>query len=647
MHSRRSMMAGLTAGLLLPMRRDPIAFSCFSAPGTIQIADPDHAADATAVSRGGFVTFAEAGILGDGSDETAKIQTLLNTAAGKRTVVVSPAVSFYGVSAPLDLPAKSILIGTGAAGEIRNIHSAGDADIPVLRAVGAAHIRIRNLAVRGAAKNIGLSFSYGCGILLTGCSDVIIEGCILSYHTREAIAVNGESRGIILRANYVTNGSAAAIAPDITCQVNSDATITDVLIADNFCLSANGAGIAVQHGDTGTINRVIVQNNIIENKLRHGIYTYSGTGSPLEVASKLIISGNHVSNVGWMGIYLNSDVTDAVIDGNYVDRACQETSGSSIPYAAIAGQGTGLGRGWAITGNIVNGFNGKCGIKVRRIKQCTISGNVVKGDGVPQRTSYDDAIAVVECDNTIVNGNSIALTNAEGAGIHVTSTASDSRYVGNIVTGNTVDRAIIGVSFEFQEDGRVVGNVIQRSTLNALELRNTSGCDAAHNTLSGIRGAENAAIRLSATSGTSDRCHLSNNILVGSSDGPIGIWIDSKSCRFTTVLDNDLSGLGTDLTKKIVDAGIRTMRRGNRFGDDPLNGFFTLGKGSATLVINDNISHESRVTWSPVNQSAGRLAGSGEALFLADLHPGKGFIVATSNRLPAGGGEIFSYQIEQ
>lgn len=71
-------------------------------------------------------------------------------------------------------------------------------------------------------------------------------------------------------------------------------------------------------------------------------------------------------------------------------------------------------------------------------------------------------------------------------------------------------------------------------------------------------------------------------------------------------------------------------------------GNFTLGTGSATIVLQSATTAASQPHWIPTNAAAATLMGSNKNLFLSARNAGVSFTVATATGSPTGS-EQFSY----
>lgn len=76
-----------------------------------------------------------------------------------------------------------------------------------------------------------------------------------------------------------------------------------------------------------------------------------------------------------------------------------------------------------------------------------------------------------------------------------------------------------------------------------------------------------------------------------------------------------------------------------------VQGSFTMGASSSTVVPNTAVQGTSFISFTPTNASAATLVGSGKSPYVQSISPGVSFTVATANATAAVGTETFNYTI--
>ncbi|VVB51774.1 Right handed beta helix region [uncultured archaeon] len=184
----------------------------------------------------------------------------------------------------------------------------------------------------------------------------------------------------------------------------------------NVTLDGDGKNIsqAIRSHASGTI-----QNNIIKNMGYNPSTAYKGMGI-VTFDANMIISNNSLSNIGRIGIYVGSGVTNSVISGNtYTGKG----NGNWLDYGIEVGRGGNA----TITDNTVCNCTGiatvdgstSAGILVTTYynpgTSATITGNEICNNSVGIAVGYNDADAstvIAHYNNFTGNGEGVNSTNA-------------------------------------------------------------------------------------------------------------------------------------------------------------------------------------------------------------------------------------------
>jgi hypothetical protein len=279
------------------------------------------------------------GVLGDGTEETDKIQACLDASLsvyfppGNYKVSI-PANSTRGYA--LVLRSGHHVFGDGYASKIY-------ADFPpvtnpptppyfdVFRFIGSGtttgNLLIENLRIEGINKALydsSTGWTAGNGIFLIQCTNIIIRTCFFANFGDKdtnvgcAIDVEGPAQDILIDGNHITGGKGTGDASDIRLAYLSHPAGNVgpgfAIIVNNFCSCANPPSDSSANNSQGifvnasnyTQGKIIIAGNVCWNKLRHGI-------CPMYAGLKMqyvdtIVSNNVCFNCGWSGVYFAGGV---------------------------------------------------------------------------------------------------------------------------------------------------------------------------------------------------------------------------------------------------------------------------------------------------------------------------------------------------
>jgi parallel beta-helix repeat protein len=242
-----------------------------------------------------------------------------------------------------------------------------------------ASVRIKNCIFR----NFGDVTYYAQGLVMFGCSDVIIEGCTFSGNSGDGVAFASTCTTLKFTNNTCIQNGDCGVVITVAC--------SNVIIANNICTDSINCGILSDRCQNVTICGNVCTNNSYGIRISRYVATSdanqfvsvtgntvnnSGTaGISVELCtspSSVVVTGNSVGGSGGAGINW-SDACVGTIAGNTV---CS-TAGPSIAVVSYnAGYETGR---LAITGNILT--NGTYGIQ-QITGPGTITPLVISGNGI-------------------------------------------------------------------------------------------------------------------------------------------------------------------------------------------------------------------------------------------------------------------------
>lgn len=531
------------------------------------------------------------------TNDAPAIQKAMDNAAGG-TLYIPPANpgGCYAVTSAINGVSNVYVRGSGTAGEIRNTNTDALTDAPVFYFNGKSNFTIDNVRIRGSNKNLVLGDGTGSGINVTNSSNFKIVNNSIEYTTANGIYISAVVGGTALTENgtisdnYLDhNGTLAKVADtdgvlrpysgDLQITANGAVTLRQISVLNNRLLSVNSSGVGIVNVTaTVTMYDFTVSGNIIQNKGKHGIYTYADNVNGTGAAYSGVISNNLIRSVGWIGIYLQGAAKDWVISGNRVTDACKDVLLSpsvgydTLPFAAIGAiANLADGNGIAITGNVLYGTNGHSGIRMVGFNSSTITGNTIKGDGIDAPQFFDNGITLQNATYTSVANNAIFLNSHGGKGIYLDGTASgggggggtNPQWSGNSVTNNTIDKPQLhAIWLRVQKSAVVSGNIINAPAAgNGIYLGDSQDLLVANNIINAVPNAYSYIRSTSSAAGDfQDRFTLRGNKFNGTTTGAgsYGIWLDSVATRDAVVEDNDFLALTGGAITKYQDSGTAT-----------------------------------------------------------------------------------------
>ena len=406
--SRRGVLAGLAAGLVLP------AFAT-----STWAAQPIDAAQDFGLDPN------------DAGDQTSKLQAAINAAASEGRLLLLPGGTFS--VAALSLP--SGLNVTGLPGQTI-LTTPGSSRLGFMSGSSAGvftGITFQAIAPDAAAgvnglieieNSTGITFrqcqflnAAGNGVAAIG-SAVTIEDCLFKGATAAAIhSQNGQ--GFIIRGNRIDG-------------------------ADN-------AGIRIWRDSPGSDGTIISGNQIRKVDWKDGGNGQNGNGISIYNADEVIVSDNHVSDCAFSAVRINTG-KNCQVRGN----VCLGSGETGI-YSEFAFSGS------VIADNTVDGA--ATGIAITNMDQgghlATCTGNIVRNSAPHSATNPDAQPVGIYAEADVVVANNTVDT-VPGAGI----VAGFGPYVRNVVVSNNlITNAMIGIGVSVVQEQspgavRVTGNLI-------------------------------------------------------------------------------------------------------------------------------------------------------------------------------------------
>jgi parallel beta-helix repeat protein len=582
------------------------------------------------------------GAKADGSnDDTLAIQYAMVSQPGGILKFI-PTYNYYKVTTAISGVSNITVEGSGTAAKIFNADPAVGTDISLFSFSNNGQFTIRDLYLVGSSKSINAGIAGGKAILLSGCTNAVIQNNVIEGMTQTGVFIRN-SNDVIIQNNRIsqTQSVAANLACDIETYATNNESTNRIWILNNECLSGAVYGIANSLVGTGTMTDVKVIGNYVYNKARHGIYLYSGTYSPTDC----VISNNTVKKTGWMGIYTQGSCHRTIISHNHVENACQNVS-TSLAWAGIsfAAVNPATIDGVIVEGNSVSGTSSYSAIRIDDTRFAKVINNSIKGDGVNSAGTGVCAIGGYDNSYSTIQGNTVEYTGVEGSGIWLLPSVATTQYYGNKILDNHLYNVYYtGIILKYNTNAMIRGNVVDGASQIQIYLDDCSDIDVIDNTiLNGIAGQYDIDCRYTAKS---ERIRLVRNKLVTTKATGTGIKVDANAIDI--VIDgNDLSGMvNLSNSNKINESGSSTVLKNNKYGYQAMSGTFTCS-GVTTSVNNVNVVSNSKITIGPTNPSAATLMGGAKSLFVSGILSGTSFAVRTADGNAPTGDETFYYLID-
>ena len=273
-------------------------------------------------------------------------------------------------------------------------------------------------------------------------------------------------------------------------------------------------------------------------------------------SSRIIIENVHARNGYYMGFSLYG-VQDSIIRNNYLEDFWEEYIDLDHGLDATPTEG-----------NIVEG-------------------NIIVAKTTAPRTTYgiflDGSSLYPPCRNNVIANNIIYGNNVLSYGIAVTKTQA----YGNIVKGNIVTGAEIGIMIESPNNSVIGNTLILNRKYGVLIYQGNTNTLVAYNTF--INNSQDADVAYYALMVRGWYCHIIGNKFINddniSTKRQLGIKEDTYygDVDYNYIVDNDVQGVPTPYTRRILKAGTNTIVKNNRGYPTEANGVATLtGDGTTT-----------------------------------------------------------------
>lgn len=321
------------------------------------------------------------GCVGDGSDETAKINAALAAAGAQGGgIVEGDAGAVYGFSAQLTIPSKVRLRGKGRGVTTFRQRSGANTPICIAGAVGGVGQGVADLTL-----DCNRAQNTGAGQLFAIALDTATDGLIVGVEVKEHYGLTGSTAVMIAGRNVVNR-----------------CTVRDCYVHDCGDIGALHQADGIFFG--GSFNKIV--HNTIDN--------VTDTAIVCESATDPIIQGNVINNCT-QGIAFGCAGTGPASGGSIVGNivtGINRYNGQAILVYRFAGNPTSK---VVVSGNIVRNTSAGAGIKIWQSSYVTVSGNVVsRVDGTLAVYGDGDGIIVRNCDHVSVIGNSSTSCGATG-----------------------------------------------------------------------------------------------------------------------------------------------------------------------------------------------------------------------------------------
>jgi hypothetical protein len=377
------------------------------------------------------------GVVGDGSDETIKIQAAATAAVGKALFFPKPLTEYF-ITAAITLLDNTEVYGEGGNSIIR----LGVGDISGFYANAKSGVVVRDLRIKNTV--VG-SAAYIAGVKYLGCTDCRALRLIIDGMTWTGVLLENSSdcevSGCKITGALGTVGDSA----DITVFRNSN----DNLIQGNWCYGGAIHGIFLQSPyDLSTPTGNTISKNRIKNQQGDGISVYA----TFAYDTQTLIDGNRIDNIlgtalaglSGHGIYVQS-MGGTIVSNNRISNCCLNTTNFDTQVVgaigvAVGEYGTGELTPVTIIGNRIKSTRGPAINAATSNVAVLIIGNNINSTGVA--AVRGESIRVINVVNAKVSNNSIIHANTNYAALTVI--ASDKAVDGVDVSNNNIKTVAYG-----------------------------------------------------------------------------------------------------------------------------------------------------------------------------------------------------------
>jgi len=370
------------------------------------------------------VNGASFGLKGDGSDETAKLQTAINASAGKTLVL--PSGTFF--TGQLRLVSNITITGTNV--KLRMIQ--GDYDNRMMSLKGLQNVEIANLeiALNGIRGDI---WDGTAAIQMENCTNIKIHNCFIHDNTYVAIRLTGGNNNIRINNNFIENTDVGVHANNVNTNLyiigntfskgtsegvtiygyNNDNYPTNFLIDSNIILDKKNFGINIPLAKYGTITHNTINgcyggitfhdavsvgndNYYTTDMTVTNNYINNATFGIVYVGDRMTITNNKITNIQQSGISIND-----FNDKNIVTTGVKINKNTMSATGLAGGGAAGISINNCTASNIAKNSITNCGQSSSSIRfngncnKINITGNNC-GNGMLQspNTTYSSTINI-------------------------------------------------------------------------------------------------------------------------------------------------------------------------------------------------------------------------------------------------------------
>lgn len=474
-----------------------------------------------------IISIKDFGVVGDGSDETVKIQAAFAAAAG-RALYIPATASGYRVTSAISIASNTEVYGDGSG----SIIQCSTADINVLLATSASNVHIHDIKINITATP-GVT-AIGA-IKLDSCSHCTVNNCEIVGTQWAGVWLNNTTRSTVFNNYFHDFLGSSQDAADVCVYRNSSYNLID----GNQCYGGNWHGILVQDPGSATLPyKNIVSNNNIGAHLAYGIIVYQVTAADVFTQ----VRGNFIENIdgavlggsAGAGIYVVA-AGGVEIANNVIRNCCISTTNQTLAPGGIGINGIDTTLVPPnIVGNTISDMAKYHGILINSSSNgANVIGNTV-------RTGMDATCTAIACQNssnTNIQGNrcdasvtssidmilvyasalSISNINVNGnvcrggnyAHIDVlrvsANTITNVSIVGN--TGYGGGASCISMRLSSITGGSVTGNSCSSTTVVAFSLQSCTEMSIESNSFqsTGANGASTSGTNTGSTMGKSNK----------------------------------------------------------------------------------------------------------------------------------------------
>jgi len=225
----------------------------------------------------------------------------------------------------------------------------------------------------------GNSSYYAQGLVLFGCDNVYLEGCVFQNCSGDGLAFSDSCQNIFLTNCQANNNGDYGVVFTINCKqisvvgcsflANSSTNLgadrcSDVVFANNV-LEGSSFGIRVaRYVDTSDVNSsIVILGNVVRGCSSQGISIANPESSPFSNSGYVSVTANSIYSCS-QGVYI-ADIKDVSVSSNVVYNSTNE---GILVIAYQSGQNT---SNVSVNGNVVD-------TATYGIRQLTVSGTMGK-----------------------------------------------------------------------------------------------------------------------------------------------------------------------------------------------------------------------------------------------------------------------------